>query len=67
MQMFNGATAGSRWALARLGADSIWTSSLRGGSFALFACWEEFAASAERFSPEAWERGVGTLNGIVGE
>ena len=65
MQMFNDATAGSRCAFARLGADSIWTSSPRGGSFAFFACCDEFAPSAERFLPEASERGVGTLNGIA--
>ena len=53
MQTFNGATAGSLWTFARLGADSIWMSSLRGGDFAFFACCDEFAASAERFSPEA--------------
>ena len=68
MQMFNGATAGSRCAFARLGADSIWTSSLRGGSFAFFVGCDE-VPSAERFSTEALERalerGAGTLKGIA--
>ena len=65
MHTFNGATEGSLWAFGRLGAKSMATRSPSGGKdFAFFAC-DTAAPSAERFSPEAWERGVGTTNGIA--
>ena len=42
------------------------TKSWSGGrDFGFFAGCEELAPSAERFSEEAWERGVGTLNGMA--
>ena len=33
--------------------------------FGFFVCCDELGPSAERFSPEAWDRGVGTLNGMA--
>ena len=66
MTILRFATAGSFCALARFGADSIATRSDNGGNLAFFACCDELAPSAARFSAEAWfTRGVGILKGMA--
>ena len=50
---------------ARFGADSIATRSLSGGNVFAFFATCGLAPSASRLSTDAWETGVGILNGMA--